>query len=440
MSNSIGRPRRRRARKDTESAGRTLAKGMAVTVGVLALVYIGLTSYNGVPGRSYGTMYTDVSGVGNLIGHDPVRIAGVRVGQVKKIGLSESGRPRITLQLEPGTDIPTGSIVRVRANGLLGARYVQIVPGSGRVNLSDGATIPAPADALSSGVSDALDTFDASTRGRLGDTLDGLGEGMLGQGAHVNDALRVLAPAVPRFSAVMRQITSRPGSAERLLPALNRLVTPLDAARRDYAALLRPADQGVAPFADQRVPLRQALADAPPALASTQTGLAHGRQLLSSARHLSRAVRATLPSVTPGLRATTGLLRSAPPKLTEAETLLAVAEPAVPDALKVTKALRPLLPRLTGGLTDAIPILDYVAPRACDVENFGVTMRSMTGFGGVGDGPIGALMQFRAQAVIASETLAPLGTVIKPIHDAYAAPCKYLSKPYAFTPTTGGSR
>jgi phospholipid/cholesterol/gamma-HCH transport system substrate-binding protein len=439
MSHSIKR-NRRRPRKDTESAGRTLAKGLAVTTGVLALVYIGLTSYNGVPGRSYGTLYTDVSGVGNLIDHDPVRIAGVRVGQVQKIGLSATGRPRITMQIEPHADVPTGSIVRVRANGLLGARYVQIIPGSGRVNVPNGATIPAPGDALSAGVSDALDTFDASTRGRLGDTVDGLGEGLLGQGAHVNDAMRVLAPAVPRFSAVMRHITSRPGSAERLLPALDRLITPLDAARDGYASLLRPAGRAIAPFADQRTPLRQALADAPPALVSAQNGLARGRLLLGSARHLSGAVRTTLPTVAPGLRAATGLLRTAPPKLTEAGTLLSAVRPAVPDTLKVVRALKPLLPRLSSGLSDAIPMLDYVAPRACDVENFGVTMRSMTGFGGTGDGPIGPLEQFRAQAIIASETLAPLGTVIKPVHEAYAAPCKYLSEPYAFTPTTGGSR
>jgi virulence factor Mce-like protein len=429
----------RRPRHDSEPLTRTIAKSAAALAFVGVLLYVGLTSYNGVPGRHYGTLYTDVAGVGNLIQHDPVRIAGVRVGQVQDIGLSKRGRAQITLQIEPHTDIPSDSVVRVRANGLLGARYVQLIPGSSRTLLGNGATISARADALSSGVSDALDTFDAQTRQRLGDAVDGLGEGVLGHGTQLNDALAVLAPAIPQFSAIMQAVTARPGSAERLLPSLDRLVTPLDQSRAQLAALLRPAQRAIAPFADQRVALRAALAQAPPALASAQNGLHHGDRLLASARRLSGAVKTTFPSIAPGLRAATRLLRDAPAPLTRARALLDAAVPAVPAALKLTRSLDPVLPRLSGGLTDAIPVLDYIAPRACDVENFGVTMRSMTGFGGTGasTGPIGPLMQFRAQAIIASETLAPLGTVIKPIHEAYTTPCKYLTKPYPFVSSAG---
>jgi ABC-type transporter Mla subunit MlaD len=264
---------------------------------------------------------------------------------------------------------------------------------------------------------------------------------MLGHGTQVNDALRDLAPAIPQFSAIMRSVTARPGAAERLLPSLDRLMTPLDASRDRFAALLRPGQRAIAPFADERTALRAALKEAPPALASADDGLRHGERLLASVRRLSGAVRTTFPTVAPGLRATTRLLRGAPAPLTRARALLDAAVPAVPAALKVTRALDPVLPRVTAGLTDAIPILDYLAPRACDIENFGVTMRSMTGFGGTGAsaGPIGPLMQFRAQAIIATESLAATGAVVPPIHDAYAAPCKYPSKPYALAPS-GGSR
>ncbi|WP_372788117.1 MlaD family protein [Paraconexibacter sp.] len=435
---ALRRNLRRSPRRDTESVPRTLAKSLATIAFVGAVLYVGLTSYNGVPGRQYGTVYAEVPGVGNLIRHDPVRIAGVRVGQVEQIGLTERGRPRIRLQIEPNTDIPSDTGVAVRANGLLGARYVQLVPGTSATPLADGGTITADRDALSFGIADALDTFDAKTRTRLGDTLDGLGEGLLGQGENLNDSLRVLAPAVPRFSSVMRAITARPGSAERLLPSLDGLMTPLDDNREQIGSFFDPADRAVAPFVRERAALRAALAEAPSSLGAAQTGLRRGQRLLLAARRLSRSVDAVFPSLTPGLRATGSLLRDSPPSLTRARGLLTDAVPTVPAALRITRALKPVLPRLDGGLADAIPMLQYIGPRACDIENFGVTMRSMTGFGGEGTGPLGPLMQFRAQVIFAPETLAPLGTVVKPRKDQYAAPCRYLSKPYPSV--SGGAR
>src|SRR5207244_3542441 len=109
----------------------------------------------------YRTLYVDARAVGNLRAHDPVRVAGVRVGQVGGLRISSGGRARVRLQLEP--DAPpfqTNSKVAIRAAGLLGARYVELVPGRVGTPLADGATIHAGDNALTFGVSEALDTFD----------------------------------------------------------------------------------------------------------------------------------------------------------------------------------------------------------------------------------------------------------------------------------------
>jgi hypothetical protein len=67
-------------------------------------------------------------------------------------------------------------------------------------------------------------------------------------------------------------------------------------------------------------------------------------------------------------------------------------------------------------------------------------MRSMTGFGGVGTGPLGPSMEFRAQVVAAPEALGPLSNVLPAKKDAYSAPCKYLSKPYPYVAARGAGR
>lgn len=57
-----------------------------------------------------------------------VRIAGVRVGKVVEIRL-EGGEALLTLSLEPDVELHRGASVRVSALGMLGDRYVEILPG-----------------------------------------------------------------------------------------------------------------------------------------------------------------------------------------------------------------------------------------------------------------------------------------------------------------------
>ncbi|HET9225191.1 MAG TPA: MlaD family protein [Thermoanaerobaculia bacterium] len=59
-----------------------------------------------------------------------VRIAGVRVGRVDNVGLDQGGRKaRVTLLLEQPVELPQGTFARVANLGLLGEKYIEIVPG-----------------------------------------------------------------------------------------------------------------------------------------------------------------------------------------------------------------------------------------------------------------------------------------------------------------------
>ncbi|RMF77271.1 MAG: MCE family protein, partial [Nitrospirae bacterium] len=58
----------------------------------------------------------------------PVRIAGVKVGQVERIDLEE-GRALLTLRIEPGVEVPGDSRAELRTEGMLGEKYVAIIPG-----------------------------------------------------------------------------------------------------------------------------------------------------------------------------------------------------------------------------------------------------------------------------------------------------------------------
>ena len=73
-----------------------------------------------------------------------VRVAGVRVGQVESLGLGPNGRnARVTIRLEKPLDLRAGTIARVANLGLLGEKYVEILPGpAGGPPLPENAILP----------------------------------------------------------------------------------------------------------------------------------------------------------------------------------------------------------------------------------------------------------------------------------------------------------
>jgi virulence factor Mce-like protein len=428
---ALRRPTRRR---DTEPVGRSIVKSLVTLAFVGLFVWIGVSSYNGVPLRHYSSLYVNVPDVGNLIRHDPVRIAGVQVGQVFGESVTPAGGARVKLQIEPGVQLPVGTSVEVRANGLLGARYVQLTPGTSARLLTSGATIDGGPNALSFGVPETLNTLDAQTRGALGEMIDGLGSGLLGHGAQLNTGLHDVAGAAGRFTALAKSLLAQPGSVDRLLPSVDALVTPLNQVRGELVSMLSPAAQALEPLVTDRLQVRQILQQAPGALVSAQRGLGTGERLLAAAGSLATAAQQALPPLPGGLRETTFLLEHSPAPLRKATTLLRTAQPAIPAALQITSGLSPVLQPLGQALDGADPIIQYVAPRGCDLENFGAVMRSMTGFGGTGTGPVGPAMEFRAQLALGAEALDPLSHLAPAQHDAYPAPCRYVDKTYPDVP------
>jgi virulence factor Mce-like protein len=93
---------------------------------------------------TYRAQFTDVAG---LVDGDEVRIAGVRVGQVVGIGLSEeTDRPVAEVELEVGADVPLPAAVEatIRYRNLVGQRYIALTEGEGSSGetLDPGAVIP----------------------------------------------------------------------------------------------------------------------------------------------------------------------------------------------------------------------------------------------------------------------------------------------------------
>lgn len=90
-------------------------------------------------GRRIDAIFDSVAGLDDKAS---VRVAGVRVGRVDAVGL-DGRKARITLFLEQPVEMPEGTFARVANLGLLGEKYIEIVPGpAGGPPLPPGAVLP----------------------------------------------------------------------------------------------------------------------------------------------------------------------------------------------------------------------------------------------------------------------------------------------------------
>ena len=426
-------------RRDQPRARVIVVRGIAVTAALLAIMYLGASLYNGVPTTQYDTAYVSAPIIGDLLTHDAVRIAGVRVGQVESIGLGRDDQPRVQLQLDPGTRLPVGTSVIIRANGLLGARYVQLIPGSSRRLLGSGATIRGGADSFTSGLPEVIATFDAHTRHGLTRSIDGLSAGLAGQGGPLNESIHQFSIGTPEFDAIARAVLAHDGAAKRLIPALDATMAPLAADRRYVQPGFTALSPALTPFATERAAVQATLDAAPAALTTAQSGLGRGLALLSSVRSLATAAATTLPPAPPALADLAALLDAAPAPLRELVPDLQHQLPVTAAGLQrlLADARAKLVPILTDGVNLARPQLQYIGQHSCDFKNFSASMRSMTGFGQPGNGPIGQAMAFRLDVPVPAggellglNASGPLGLgLYKRV--GYEAPCTYLSRPYA---------
>lgn len=359
-----GHPRRRDPRRAT------LLAAVAGALLLAGLAYLALTAANGLPLRRYYYLEAEFANAAGLDVYSDVRIAGELVGQVRGASL-HYGRARVTLQLnQSAAPLRAGTTARIRLQGLLGARYVQLTPGRTGPELRSGATLPVSRTSTSVDVFDVLSTFDAKRRVALRATLGGLGQGFLGRGAGLNQALSHAPALVASFDATAAAVNSRPGAAQRLVPGAESLAAALDPVRHPLAEGLDPEARSLQPFSDERGSVQATLAEAPAALAAIRLGLAQTDPLLSQTRGLSRGLVALTGPAPAALRSATTLLRSAGQPLRRTRPLLTSLNGAIPPALQLLRAAAPLAAPAARTLGNAIPGLFDLGAYGCDVSGW----------------------------------------------------------------------
>jgi len=104
--------------------------GIFVVIGLIILGYmsmkVGDLTLSKDKGYNIEVMFDSATGLARDV---TVEIAGVEVGRVKKIALQQ-GKALVVLRLEPDLVIRKNDTAIIRTRGILGDKYVEIIPGS----------------------------------------------------------------------------------------------------------------------------------------------------------------------------------------------------------------------------------------------------------------------------------------------------------------------
>lgn len=114
---------------------------VVVTVLFTTILGISIANINTTSTNAYKARFTDAT---LLLPNDDVRIAGVRVGQVKDVKIVDKRQAEVEFEVDAGRTLPAGVTAQIKFRNLVGQRYVSLGEGenSGGKNLQPGGTIP----------------------------------------------------------------------------------------------------------------------------------------------------------------------------------------------------------------------------------------------------------------------------------------------------------
>ncbi len=210
------------------------AAGLAVLLALLVLSF----NLQSLPLIGGGEQYTAAfSEAGGLIKGDDVRIAGVKVGKVRKVDLDGAHvQVDFTITEKAAFGPDTGASVRMKT--LLGQKYLALHP-KGTGQMREGQEIPLERTVSSYDIinafSDLATTTERIDTGQLAESLNTLATEFKDSPAHVRDALQGL-------TRLSRTIASRDGELQKLLASANSVSGTIAERNQRIEAIIKDAD------------------------------------------------------------------------------------------------------------------------------------------------------------------------------------------------------
>lgn len=316
-----------------------------------------------IDGRDDSLVRARFASAAPLVEGNEVKIDGVVVGTVETLTVHE-GVAEVSMDLDDkAMPLHEDARLTIRPVSLLGERYVDLDRGSPSTpTLAVGEVIPLDRTRTSVGLDEVLNTVDEPTGEGLKGLVTTLGEGMQGNGAKVDQALRALAPSmgetqqlaavlgehnkllsrlVKNFEPVAGALAVRDGKAmDRLIASSDRVLSVVRERQGDLDETLQRLPGTLRTLRSTLGHLRSTAGDTAPTLAELRPLTDRLPKIAGELQRFSNALDPALADSQPVLERAEDLLREAAPVATAARR-------AGPGLAQTTDGVRRLADELT---------------------------------------------------------------------------------------------
>jgi phospholipid/cholesterol/gamma-HCH transport system substrate-binding protein len=328
-------------RGSKQKTGVSAVKAGVITLALLALfAYFGFTKTN--PFANPYELNAIFEKANRIKPRSPVRIAGVRVGQVAKVEPLEdgSGMARVKMEIDrSGLPIRKDAELVIRSRLFLEGNYfVDLHPGRpGSPELEDGSTIPHNQTASPVQFSQVLTALQSETREELQTFLREYSEALRGRGASgFNQAIKYWEEAYNKNSQVNdATLGTEPHDLTRVLRGQARVFGALSSNEQALKDLITDLADTLSGFARQEDNLRAAIPE-------LRDVLREGRPALASLNRALPSIRRFARDALPGVRSSGPTLDAQIPFIRQARRLVSRRELG-----GLTRDLRATVPHLT---------------------------------------------------------------------------------------------
>jgi phospholipid/cholesterol/gamma-HCH transport system substrate-binding protein len=291
-----------------------------------------------------------------------VRISGVPVGKVVKIGESGSGGIRAEIEVRTRyAPLPRDVRATLRQKTLLGETFVELTPGTERRGtIPEGGRIPAGQVQPTVELDEVLRALDEPTRKDLRVLLDGIARGTEGRDGELSDALGSVPPAAEATGGVLAVLSSERDALITLVHDAGTTFGALGRRRAETRALIGGADRVLRTTARRDAELEQTITILPTFLRELRRTLRSAEGASADAAPVLRALRPAAPLVPGVLRDTNALLPSLNGLVDDLDPALTAAGKGLPAASRTVDAAREAMPILHTTARDLRPVVTYL--------------------------------------------------------------------------------
>jgi phospholipid/cholesterol/gamma-HCH transport system substrate-binding protein len=276
-----------------------------------------------------------------------VQVAGVKVGSVAKIRLTDDGRAEVAMKIDDPEYRPlrrgTRAVIRQASRSGVANRYIdlQLPPGTATQTIRSGGAIGEGETTSAVDLDQLFNTFDPSTRKALSGFIRGENDVYVGRGAQAGAGWAYLNPALAASDRLFQEVNVDTPMLQQFIGATAKLVTDVAQRRAQLSGLVDHLATTTTALGRQNRALSDGIGRLPDFMRQANTTFVNLRATLDDAAPLVEESKPVARKLRPFFADLRPLARDARPTLRDLSRTIKADGPDN-DLIELTRAAEPL--------------------------------------------------------------------------------------------------